>query len=551
MKQVSQTASIARGVCIFACFHRTMPLKEQKVKRRTLLLIGGGHAHIQVILDPRLAALPDVRCVLLSDSPTAIYSGLLPAVVAGLVEEPSAGVDLRALCRANGFVFVHGRATGIDPQTKRVLFQPAHAYNDTNDNDGSDNKNDNNTSPDMEHNNDELGINYTLRYSVLSINVGSVTRQIPCGVPAPKEWAMIYTRPIGRLVPSLRAFEARQRAGKVAGGKDGVPRVLVVGAGAAGLELALALEARLHARVTMVTSETSFGREAGRAAATAVASELQNRGIRSVTGRRVTLLRGLSTSDNGEGANEAELDDGKDVERFDVAIIATGAAPRGFLSATQLPRNNEGWLIVRPCLRAVGHDDIFAVGDCASFDDRSGLHAPSKAGVFAVRQGPVLAHNLHLALTHLDSSVQPSWRQYKPQSDFLTLISTGDGRAIGSKYGVAFKGTWVFRLKMHIDESWQKKFRINQKDVNERASQQAQKKMSARSRDDQSGDDKEEDDGSLEFDGSPEEAAAALVGGEDIFTDDSFDRQFAILMRMDHDDEFRKAVARQVCADSK
>ena len=99
----------------------------------------------------------------------------------------------------------------------------------------------------------------------------------------------------------------------------------------------------------------------------------------------------------------------------------------------------------------VGHDDLFAVGDCATLVDYP--HTP-KAGVYAVRQGPVLAHNLQAALAG------EKLQEYSPQSDFLTLLNLGDGSALGAKKGLSFQGRWVMRLKDWIDRRFMQRFQI-------------------------------------------------------------------------------------------
>jgi hypothetical protein len=42
-------------------------------------------------------------------------------------------------------------------------------------------------------------------------------------------------------------------------------------------------------------------------------------------------------------------------------------------------------------------------------------------------------------------------RPYRPQTSFLRLINTGDGRAIGEYRGFTFEGRWCWWLKDWID----------------------------------------------------------------------------------------------------
>ncbi len=104
-------------------------------------------------------------------------------------------------------------------------------------------------------------------------------------------------------------------------------------------------------------------------------------------------------------------------------------------------------------LQVAGHDDLFAVGDCATLIE---YPATPKAGVYAVRQGPYLARNLRAALAD-----QPL-EAYQPQRDFLTLLNLGDGTALGAKWGLSFAGRWAMRLTDRIDRAFMRRFQVSQ-----------------------------------------------------------------------------------------
>jgi NADH dehydrogenase FAD-containing subunit len=106
---------------------------------------------------------------------------------------------------------------------------------------------------------------------------------------------------------------------------------------------------------------------------------------------------------------------------------------------------------VEPTLQIRGHAEVFAAGDCATLADAPNI---PKAGVYAVREGPVLAFNLLAALEG-----RPL-RRYRPQHDFLTLLNLGDGTAAGARCGVAFAGRWVRRLKDRIDRRFVARYRV-------------------------------------------------------------------------------------------
>ncbi len=189
-------------------------------------------------------------------------------------------------------------------------------------------------------------------------------------------------------------------------------------------------------RINVVTSDTRvlegapdhFRRRVQRAA--------QARGIASIVDSEVAAIR----------QDAIELESGISLASNGVLWV-TGPASHPLARASGLPVDDKGFIRIEPSLRVVGHERIFAVGDCAS------LHGMKKAGVYAVRTGPLIAENIRASLAE-----QPL-RGYKPQGDFLSLLNLGDGTAIGSKWGFSFEGKSVMRLKDRIDRSFMERYR--------------------------------------------------------------------------------------------
>jgi NADH dehydrogenase FAD-containing subunit len=131
--------------------------------------------------------------------------------------------------------------------------------------------------------------------------------------------------------------------------------------------------------------------------------------------------------------------------------VSTHGAVPPVLAGTDWAKDESGFLAVRPTLQILNDDSVFAAGDCATMS----AHPRPKAGVFAVRQGPVLARNLRRALRGeaLERSI--------PQRDHLMLIATGDGRAIGGRGRfLAFEGRLAWRLKDFIDRRFMRRFAL-------------------------------------------------------------------------------------------
>ncbi|HEU4427497.1 MAG TPA: selenide, water dikinase SelD, partial [Myxococcota bacterium] len=236
------------------------------------------------------------------------------------------------------------------------------------------------------------------------------------------------------------------RASADARARDGPAlRLVIVGGGAAGVELALCVEARLrargvHAALSLATDAAEILPGAWRTLRSRAFAELRARGVQVRTGARVLRVR----KDAIELAGGAPL-------ACDLAIWAAGAAPVALVAKSALPKDDAGFVRVRDTLQVEGHDTLFAAGDCASL---AGAPWVPKAGVYAVRQGPVLAENLRFALNG-----EPL-RRYRPQRDFLTLLNLGERRALGAKWGIAASGALAFRLKDAIDRRFVRRFQV-------------------------------------------------------------------------------------------
>jgi len=135
---------------------------------------------------------------------------------------------------------------------------------------------------------------------------------------------------------------------------------------------------------------------------------------------------------------------------FTTCVWATGARPPALFARSGAALDAHGYLAVEDTLRSPSHPELFAAGDCAGFT--SGQRVP-KAGVYSVRQGPVLSANLRAALTGV-GPLQP----YRAQSGFLSLLNVGDGTAIAAWKGLAFHGRASWRLKDTIDRRFMARF---------------------------------------------------------------------------------------------
>jgi selenide, water dikinase len=361
-----------------------------------LILLGGGHAHLEVLR--RFARQPDpgLRITLIAREPQTPYSSMLPGLIRGDYRFEQAHVDLAPVASAAGARLIVAEATDIDLAGRAVSLRA-----------GAD-----------------------VRFDLLSVDVGGEP-PAPMGIPV---------KPIGRFLERLDQAEA----GLPEGG-----RVAVVGAGAGGAELALALACRYHdldpGRVTvaLVGAEAEPVPRAPGHARAIVRRALRDAGIEFVGGvmARPHALGPLASP----GA--LALSDGS-LLAADAVLWATGIVAPAFLAASGLASDEAGCIRVGRTLRSVSHDFIFAAGDCASVE---GAPRP-KAGVWAVRAGGPLEANLRRRARG------QKLRCWRPQRDALVILGLGNGRAVAWRNGLTVAGRWVWALKDRIDRNWTASF---------------------------------------------------------------------------------------------
>jgi selenide, water dikinase len=372
---------------------------------KDVVLVGVGHAHVQVLRRFGMKPVPGVRFTLITREMHTPYSGMLPGLVAGTYGFDDAHIDTGPLARFAGARLYQSAAIGIDIAAKRVICD--------------------NRPP--------------VPYDILSINTGSTPNTAL--VPGAAEYT-IPVKPIDRFLHHFEALRAR-----VAQGAE--RRIALVGAGAGGVELMLALERRLRREreaagrnphdLSFVLISGTRTILPGFPAAFRRHFEVicAERGIEIVTGNLVERVE----------PGRLHLGGGSSIAADEV-LWTTEARPPEWLKSSGLPVDDAGFIKVDEMLRADGHMDIFAAGDIVAFDPRP----LPKSGVYAVRAGPVLAENIRRTL--IGKRLTP----YRPQRDAMYLISTGDAHAVGTRNGITFAGNWVWRWKDWIDRRFMQRF---------------------------------------------------------------------------------------------
>jgi selenide,water dikinase len=382
----------------------TQPMQRSLAKRRVALL-GIGHTNAQILRRWRTHELPNVELVCVSNFRKATYSGMLPGVLAGQYEQAQMEIDLVRLCAAARATLVIANVDGLNLELQQLRFTDRAP----------------------------------LEFDVLSIGIGSVPTF--AGVTVGIDLA-VAIKPMQTFIRRLDE-RLRRAAAKRATTGDDTLRIVVAGAGAGGLEIAMCLPAHLAAlqlgkpfRLAVVSHAGilpgSLPRTANR-----VARVLDRRGVEVHPGQGITAINNDSvTLANGQSLPA------------DVVVWATGATANRLLGRFGLPVDEFGFLWTEKTLKSTADVPIFAVGDSGTIRN---VRLP-KAGVYAVRQGPVLWRNLSHLLR------QEPLEDYRPQSGFLKLLNRGDGGAIGEFLGCSFSGRWAGKWKDAIDRSFIAKY---------------------------------------------------------------------------------------------
>ncbi len=367
--------------------------------KRSLLLIGGGHSHVEVIRRWGLAPEPGVTVTLVSPDRHTPYSGMLPGFIAGHYSHADCHIDLDGLCAAAGVIRVAATVSALDLQAR-----VAHC--------GS--------VPDQP-------------FDLLSIDTGSTPVIAP--IPGATEHG-IAIKPVAAFLERWGRLRELSRIAKHP------LHIAVVGAGAAGVEVILAMQHRIAA-------------DGGRARYTLIGNEQDILGVhpRGVQRRfeRILLERGIvirTQTAVSRAERGALLLNGGERLSCDEAVWVTGAAAPAWPRVSGMHTDAAGFILVDRHLQSLSHPGVFAAGDVASMAETP----HPKSGVYAVRHGPVLAENLRRMLRN------EALTDYRPQKISLALISTGNRHAVASYGPIAFGGNWVWQWKDRIDRGFMQRY---------------------------------------------------------------------------------------------
>lgn len=381
--------------------------------RKRLVLLGGGHSHLAVLMSLAHDPVPGLDVTLVSRDVDTPYSGALPARLCGRAQDDDFLIDLRPLAQMAGARLLQASVEQIDLE-RRVLHcagRPA------------------------------------VPFDILSLNLGS--RPDLSALPGAEQHAAAV-KPISGF---MERWEQIQRDYDAALAADRHYTIAIVGGGPASVELACAMQEHLRRtrgvplslRIVLVCARARLLAGMASKAGGLALQMLQKRDIDVRLHCRVLAVEaGQLKVEEKRAGQEAQILS----IACDTSIIATGAAAPAWLATTRLALDGRGFVRVNNRLQSMSHPFVFAAGDIAAI---AGQPRP-KAGVYAVRQGMPLARNLRRFF--LGEPLLP----YSPQTKALALLYMGDEQAIATRGQWAAIGHWAWRWKDWIDKRFVARF---------------------------------------------------------------------------------------------
>ncbi len=359
---------------------------------KRILLAGGGHAHVFVLRELARRRVPGLDVTLLTPYDRQLYSGMLPGWIAGHYSLDELTIPLQPLADAAGVRLTLDRLVGLDLLERHAITERGAA----------------------------------IPFDTVSLATGSSIAV--SAIEGAERFARLL-RPTHEFVAAWTALAPRLA-------EADRPKITVVGAGAGGIEVALAAAHAMKragngTQVQIVTGGALLPGYSRRVRALVNAALMRHQ------------VRVIDTVATRIASGHVELQNSSPLTT-DVTLMACGAAPPPWLHDTGLAQDENGFLAVDHHLRSVSHEAVFGAGDIASV-----IGAPrARSGVYAVRAGPPLADNL------IRRAQGKALRSYSPQRSALYLLATGPKHAIGSWSGLSWQGDWVWRWKDRIDRGF-------------------------------------------------------------------------------------------------
>lgn len=360
--------------------------------KKHLVLIGGGHAHMVTLANLHVFIDKGFEVSVIQPSEYHYYSGMGPGMLGGTYQPDDIRFATRRLVEKKGGRFLLGKAHHIDTEKQRVFLE------------------------------DDTGEG--IFYDVLSCNAGS---SVPQEIVQGDNSNIFYAKPIEELIAAQRTLVEKAKAGKIT--------IAVIGSGPSSIEIAgnihqLCRRQAIHQPRIQVFGGKRFMSGRPQRVQHLARKILESKGIEILEAGYVQRIEG----------NMIFTEDGKNYPA-DIIFPATGVKPSPIFARSKLPIGPDGGLLVNEYLQSVGFANIFGGGDCIFFQSEP----LDKVGVYAVRENPVLFHNLLACLEG-----EPL-QTFTPGGKYLLIYNLGDGDGVFSKWSFTFSGKLAFYIKDRID----------------------------------------------------------------------------------------------------
>ncbi len=363
---------------------------------KQLVLVGGGHANVQVLKKLSMNRIKGLHTILISEHYEATYSGMTPGYIHKDFSREDISIDLQRLCFNAGATFIKDRVIKIETKDQKLELKKFHSIN----------------------------------YDLLSINTGSISNTRKINIKNSSKY--FFVKPISSLVKRLRKIDQIIKNTK--------SKIAIIGGGVASYELAFSLIRRYEdpLEITIFGKKILQERNLNQQTKNKLRSIAKKLGIKEYSGEVVSISEKYLTLRNGENI---------DCNFF---LLSTGANIEKWLLESNLNKDESGFITVDNNLLSTNQKNIFVTGDACSIEN----YIRAKSGVMAVRQGEILKENIFLKLTG------KKLIKFRPQKNWLYIIGTYENYALLNYFFLSFHAQWCWKLKALIDKSFINKFKF-------------------------------------------------------------------------------------------
>ncbi len=369
-----------------------------------LVLVGGGHAHLTALKSLSAFTERGYAVTLISASRYHYYSGMGPGMLSGTYHPSEVRFHIKKMAEERRALFIEDTVVKIDPVGRLLTLHSGR----------------------------------NVSYDVVSFNTGS---EVPVGSIASSaednQANIVAVKPVVNLLRAKRAISEAIKTGVTL-------NYIVVGGGPAGVEIC----ANLWRLLSVSRSQGKIALIAGERLMPAAPEKARRLALESLRRRGVEIVENSFVKSIDRGS--VTLTDGR-AFGFNFVFVAIGIRPASLFAESGLPTGPDGGLLVNAHLQSVSYPDIFGGGDCASLEG----HSLAKVGVYAVRENPILFHNLMVALEGGEMM------RFSPQPHYLLIFNMGDGRGIFWKKNWVWDGRLAFLLKDYIDRRFMRRFQVS------------------------------------------------------------------------------------------